>query len=64
MEVSISEAARIRGVSGRRIAQQAKEGGWGVRKVARGRYVLSDIYGNKIELNSERDIHYNIHTAD
>ena len=42
MEVSITEAARIRGVSGRRIAQQAKEGGWGVRKVARGRYVLSD----------------------
>ena len=39
---SIKEAARIRGVSGRRIAQQAKEGGWGVRKVARGRYVLSD----------------------
>ena len=42
MEVSINEAARIRGVSGRRIAQQAQEGGWGVRKVARGRYVLSD----------------------
>ena len=42
MEVSISEAARVRGVSGRRIAQQAQEGGWGVREVARGRYVLSD----------------------
>ena len=42
MEVSISEAARIRGVSGRRIAQQAQEGGWGVRKVARGRYLLCD----------------------
>ena len=42
MEVSISEAARIRGVSGRRIVQQAQEGGWGVRKVARGRYVFSD----------------------
>ena len=39
---SIKEAARIRRVSGRRIAQQAKEGGWGVRKVARGRYGFSD----------------------
>ena len=42
LEFSIKEAARIRGVSERRMAQQAKEGGWGVRKVARGRYVLSD----------------------
>ena len=42
MEVSIREAARIRGVSERRIDQQSKEGGWGIRKVSRGRYFLSD----------------------
>ena len=30
MEVSIREAARLRGVSERRIDQQSKEGGWGI----------------------------------
>ena len=42
MEVNIQEAARIRGVSERRIDQQAKEGGWGIQKISRGRYVLEE----------------------
>ena len=42
MEVNIQEAARIRGVSERRIDQQAKEGGWGIQKISRGRYVLDE----------------------
>ena len=42
MEVNIQEAARIRGVSERRIDQQAKEGGWGIQKISRGRYFLDE----------------------
>ena len=42
MEVNIQEAARIRGVSERRIDQQPKEGGWGIQKISRGRYVLEE----------------------
>ena len=42
MEVSIRDAAGLRGVSERRIDQQSKEGGWGIKKVSRGRYFLSD----------------------
>ena len=49
MEVSIREAARLRGVSERRIDQQAKEGGWGIVKVSRGRYYISDNeFGNSL----------------
>ena len=39
---SLKEASLIRGVSKRRITQQAREGGWGIRKVSRGRYALSE----------------------
>jgi len=38
--VSLEEAAARRGVSKRRITQQVSEGGWGIQKVARDRYVL------------------------
>ena len=39
---SLKEASLIRGVSKRRITQQAREGGWGIRKVSRGRYAFSE----------------------
>ena len=38
--ISLEEAAARRGVSKRRITQQVTEGGWGIRKIARGRYLL------------------------
>ncbi len=40
--ISLEEAASRRGVSKRRITQQAREGGWGIRKVTRGRYALCE----------------------
>ena len=40
--VSLEEAAAQRGVSKRRITQQVAEGGWGIQKVARDRYVLNE----------------------
>ena len=45
--MSLEEAANRRGVCKRRISQQAKEGGWGIRKVSRGRYALSE--GGKMQ---------------
>ena len=42
MEVNIQEAARIRVVSEIRIDQQAKEGGWGIQKISRGRQFLDE----------------------
>ena len=40
--ISLEQAASRRGVSKRRITQQVAEGGWGIRKVARGRYALCE----------------------
>ena len=40
--ISLEEASLRRSASKRRITQQVAEGGWGIRKVARGRYVLSE----------------------
>ena len=40
--ISLEEAAARRGVSKRRITQQANEGGWGIRKIDRNQYVLSE----------------------
>ena len=40
--ISLEEAAARRGVSKRRITQQVTEGGWGIRKIDRNRYVLSE----------------------
>ena len=39
--ISLEEASLRRGVSKRRITQQVSEGGWGIRKIGRNRYVLS-----------------------
>ena len=40
--ISLEEASLQRGVSKRRINQQATEGGWGVRKIGRKQYLLSE----------------------
>ena len=40
--ISLEEAAARRGVSKRRITQQVTEGGWGIRKIDRNQYVLSE----------------------
>ena len=40
--ISLEEAAARRGVSKRRITQQVTEGGWGIRKIGRNQYVLSE----------------------
>ena len=40
--ISLEEASLRRGVSKRRITQQVSEGGWGIRKIDRNRYVLSE----------------------
>ena len=40
--ISLEEASLRRGVSKRRITQQVSEGGWGIRKIGRNRYVLSE----------------------
>ena len=40
--ISLEEVAARRGVSKRRITQQVSEGGWGIRKIGRDRYVLSE----------------------
>ena len=40
--IFLEEAAARRGVSKRRITQQVTEGGWGIRKIGRNQYVLSE----------------------
>ena len=40
--ISLEEASLRRGVSKRRIPQQVSEGGWGIRKIGRNRYLLSE----------------------
>ena len=40
--ISLEEAAARRGVSKRRITRQVTEGGWGIRKIGRNQYVLSE----------------------
>ena len=40
--ISLEEASLRRGVSKRRITQQVSEGGWGIRKIGRNRYLLSE----------------------
>ena len=49
--ISLEDAAARRGVSKRRITQQVSEGGWGIRKVDRNRYVL---YEDKKRLSTHR----------
>ena len=40
--ISLEEAAARRVLSKRRITLQVSEGGWGIQKVARDRYVLNE----------------------
>ena len=52
--ISLEEAAARRGVSKRRITQQATEGGWGIRKIDRNQYVLSEDEKTPSALNKNR----------
>ena len=52
--ISLEEAAAIRGVSKRRITQQVTEGGWGIRKIDRNQYVLSEDEKTPSALNKNR----------
>ena len=40
--ISLEEAYLRSGFTKRRITQQASEGGWGIRKIGRNRYLLSE----------------------
>ena len=52
--ISLEEAAARRGVSKRRITQQVTEGGWGIRKIDRNQYVLSEDEKTPSALNKIR----------
>ena len=52
--ISLEEAAASRGVSKRRITQQVTEGGWGIRKIDRNQYVLSEDEKTPSALNKNR----------
>ena len=52
--ISLEEAATRRGVSKRRITQQVTEGGWGIRKIGRNQYVLSEDEKTPSALNKNR----------
>ena len=52
--ISLEEAAARRGVSKRRITQQVTEGGWGIRKIGRNQYVLSEDEKTPSALNKNR----------
>ena len=52
--ISLEEASLRRGVSKRRITQQATEGGWGIRKIDRNQYVLSEDEKTPSALNKIR----------
>ena len=52
--ISLEEAAARRGVSKRRITQQITEGGWGIRKIDRNQYVLSEDEKTPSALNKNR----------
>ena len=54
--VSLEEAAARRGVSKRRITQQVSEGGWGIQKVARDRYVLYEEETNYLGHRKKNEI--------
>ena len=52
--ISLEESAARRGVSKRRITQQVTEGGWGIRKIDRNQYVLSEDEKTPSALNKIR----------
>ena len=62
--ISLEEASLRRGVSKRRINQQATEGGWGIRKIGRNRYPLSEdeertsVFRPNIEISDQQRLDY------
>ena len=52
--ISLEEASLRRGVSKRRITQQATEGGWGIRKIDRNQYVLAEDEKTPSALNQNK----------
>ena len=62
--ISLEEASLRRGVSKRRINQQATEGGWGVKKIGRNQYLLSEdeertsVFGSDIKISDQQRLDY------
>ena len=62
--ISLEEAAARRGVSKRRITQQVTEGGWGIRKIGRNRYLLSEdeestsVFRSDIKISDQQRLDY------
>ena len=62
--ISLEEASLRRGVSKRRINQQATEGGWGIRKISRNRYLLSEdeertsVFRPNIKISDQQRLDY------
>ena len=62
--ISLEEASLRRGVSKRRINQQATEGGWGIRKICRNRYLLSEdeertsVFRPNIKISDQQRLDY------
>ena len=62
--ISLEEASLRRGVSKRRINQQATEGGWGIRKIGRNRYLLSEdeertsVFRSDIKISDQQRLDY------
>ena len=62
--ISLEEASLRRGVSKRRINQQATEGGWGVRKIGRNQYLLSEdeertsVFRSDIKISDQQRLDY------
>ena len=62
--ISLEEASLRRGVTKRRITQQASEGGWGIRKIGRNRYLLSEdeertsVFRSDIKISDQQRLDY------
>ena len=62
--ISLEEASLRRGVSKRQINQQATEGGWGVRKIGRNQYLLSEdeertsVFRSDIKISDQQRLDY------
>ena len=62
--ISLEEASLRRGVSKRRINQQATEGGWGIRKIGRNQYLLSEdeertsVFRSDIKISDQQRLDY------
>ena len=64
ISISLEEASLRRVVSKRRINQQAIEGGWGIRKIGRNRYLLSEdeertsVFRSDIKISDQQRLDY------